>query len=84
MSNLTPTQVQNAKNVACEKCNNEVFTQAFIIKHISALLTQNGKDMMAPVPIFVCSSCKHINKVFSEELKINQPSENADTLHVAV
>jgi hypothetical protein len=84
MSNLTPSQVQNAKNVACEKCNNEVFTQGFIIKHISALITQSGKDMMAPVPIFICSSCKHINKVFSEELKINQQINNSDTLNVAV
>ncbi len=80
MNNLTPTQIQNAKNVSCEKCNNQIFKQVFVIKHISALLTQSGKDMMAPVPIFVCFKCDHVNKIFSEELKINEETQQQELL----
>ena len=82
---LTQTQVENAKNLSCEKCGCEVFTQTYVIKHISALLTNNGKDMMAPVPIFSCSQCKHVNNVFVQDLKIKSLSTPEQSLtHVQV
>jgi hypothetical protein len=81
MNNLTQAQIENAKNMKCEKCNNETFTQTYVIKTISGLLTNTGKDMLAPVPIFACAKCFNINKLFSEELKIaTEPSENK--LHI--
>ena len=71
MAGLTPTQINNAKNVKCENCGNETFNQVFIIKFISGLLNPDGKDLFAPVPVYNCAECKHINKVF-DELKINK------------
>jgi uncharacterized Zn finger protein len=84
MPNLTPTQIQNAKNVQCEGCGNETFKQLFVIKFISGLLNPDGKDMFAPVPVFSCDSCGHFNKVF-DELKINQNKKEAtEVIHTPV
>lgn len=68
---LTQTQIESAKNVACEKCSCEVMSQAFVIKMVSGLLMQDGKDTYVPVPIFCCSSCGHVNQIFVKDLKIN-------------
>ncbi len=77
---LTQTQIQNAKNLTCEKCGSEVFKQTFVVKSISGLLTEDGREMLAPVPIFSCSKCEHVNDLFAKELKINTADQPADIL----
>lgn len=85
MSGLTQTQVDSAKNLACESCNNEVFKQTYVIKKISGLLTDNGKEMMAPIPIFSCAKCGNVNKVFVDDLKINVNNNSKEIIqHVQV
>lgn len=80
--NLTQTQVENAKNLSCEKCSSEVLKQVFVIKVISALLTGSDKDSFVPVPVFACNSCNHVNSVFSNDLKIKENAQ--ERLHVQV
>jgi len=81
---LSPTQIQNAKNVKCERCENETFKQIFVIKFISGLLNPDGKDMFAPVPVFSCAECGHFNKVF-DELKINESKKaSQEIIHIQV
>lgn len=82
---LTQTQIQNAKNLTCEKCDNEIFKQTFVVKSISGLLTEDGRDMLAPVPIFSCSKCDHVNDLFAKELKLKTADKTAGVLqHVQV
>lgn len=81
MSNLTAMQVQSAKNISCEKCGCEVFNQTFVIKHVSALVTETGKDMMAPIPIFSCTKCGNVNNVFVKDLNLKQ---DEPLMHVQV
>ena len=84
MSNLTAMQVQSAKNVACEKCSNEVFNQTFVIKQVSGLVTETGKDMMAPIPIFSCAKCGNVNSVFVKDLNIKSDNSTTEIMHVQV
>ena len=70
--NLTQTQLDAAKNIACEKCNCEVMKNVFVIKSISGLLMQDGKETLIPVPVFACNSCNHINERFAKELKLDK------------
>ncbi len=85
MAGLNQMQIENAKNMQCEKCANETFTQTFVIKTISGLLTENGKDMMAPIPIFSCANCKHVNEIFVKDLKISTTNKsNNSILHTQV
>jgi uncharacterized Zn finger protein len=82
---LTQTQVESAKNVACEKCSCEVMKQAFVIKMVSGLLMQDGKDTYVPVPIFACNDCGHVNSVFVKDLKIKTKETTKESvLHVPV
>jgi len=80
---LTQSQVENAKNVACEKCGNEILKQVYVIKSISALLIGDAKDTYIPVPIFACNDCNHVNEVFCKDLNISS-KVNKSVLHVPV
>lgn len=70
--NLTPTQVENAKNVTCDKCSSALMKQVFVIKSISGLLMPDGKDTFIPVPLFACAACGHVNELFAKELKLQE------------
>lgn len=71
---LTKAQLDSAKNVACEKCGSQLLKQSFVIKHISGLMMQDGRDTFVPVPVFVCDSCGHLNEVFAKELGLSSAS----------
>ena len=58
--------LDNATDVICDECSEKTFDQAFLIKRISPLVSPNGQEIMAPMPIFKCSSCGHINQMFLE------------------
>jgi hypothetical protein len=77
MNKLTQAQVENAKNLSCEACKCEVMKQGFVIKTVSGLLTGDSKDTFVPVPVFACMKCNHVNKLFSEELKISNQTSNS-------
>lgn len=70
--NLTQAQLEAAKNVACEKCGGEVMKNVFVVKSISALMMQDGKEALIPVPVFACNTCSHINERFANELKLTK------------
>jgi predicted metal-binding protein len=55
----------NLRDELCHKCENPYFQQVFRIQSLSALLSPNGQDIIAPVPTFVCTSC---GEEFSKEL----------------
>ena len=59
--------LQDADDVACDECENTYFSPAIIIKRVSALLSPTGQEMMAPVQLFQCSKCGHVNKEFLPE-----------------
>ena len=58
----------SADNVKCDECDNETFTPAFVIKHISALMSPTGQETMVPIQLFKCSKCGHVNEKFLEGL----------------
>ena len=48
----------------CEECGNKTFTQVYLIRKLSALLSPTGTEAKIPLPVFACSKCNHINKSF--------------------
>ena len=48
----------------CEACEHPVFTQAYKIRKLSALLSPSGQETMIPMQVFMCAKCGHINKAF--------------------
>ena len=65
--NIDPATLEG---VLCEapECDNQTFSPTFIIKRISALMSPTGKESLAPIQIFKCDVCGHINELFLEGL----------------
>jgi len=59
--NINPDDLQD---VVCEKCEGQTFTQVFLFKKLSAVLSPNGKDSMIPLQVFKCDECGNINPEF--------------------
>ena len=60
--------LKNVKNLECDECQSQTFEPAFMIKHISALMSPNGQETLMPVQLFKCTECGHINEKFLEGL----------------
>jgi len=56
--------IKDADDIVCEKCESTYFQPAFIIKRISPLMSPTGQGMFAPVQLFQCAECKHVNEEF--------------------
>jgi len=41
----------------CANCGNFTFNASYVIKRVSALVSPNGKDTMAPIQVFTCVAC---------------------------
>ena len=59
--NINPDDLTD---VLCNKCSNQTFTQVFLFKKLSAVLSPNGKDSMIPLQVFKCDECGNINEEF--------------------
>ena len=46
-----------ADTMKCQKCENPVFIQGYIIKKISAIVSPTGKEVIAPIQVFNCGNC---------------------------
>ena len=73
-----PTQSQNINinpddlvDVVCDKCGCQTFSQVFLFKKLSAVLSPTGKDTMVPLQTYKCTDCGHINKDFLPKEKPN-------------
>ena len=49
--------LENAETMRCEKCDNPIFIQGYIVKKISAITSPTGKEVIAPVQVFNCGNC---------------------------
>ena len=47
----------DADTMKCQKCENPVFIQGYIIQKISAIVSPTGKEVIAPIQVFNCGNC---------------------------
>ena len=48
--------------IKCEKCGCETFTEAVMLRKVSAILTGTGQPGIIPIPTFICTRCGGINR----------------------
>jgi hypothetical protein len=59
----------------CENCTGEAFRDALLLRKVSALLTETGKEGYLPIQVFACVKCGHVNSHFiPSELKVAKSS----------
>ena len=56
--------LDKTKEIACEKCGNNVFQEGVLLRKASRLLTGTAQDALIPIPVFACSKCNHVNDEF--------------------
>lgn len=50
-------QIDDLEGLKCG-CGCELFMQLFMMKKVPAVMSQSGKEQVAPIPIqFVCANC---------------------------
>ena len=49
--------LSDADTMKCQKCENPIFIQGYIIKKISAIVSPTGQEVIAPVQVFNCGNC---------------------------
>ena len=67
MNNQQPQMnVDFSQTVAevCEKCEHDMFQQAYKMRKLSALLSPTGQEAKIPIQVFACLKCNHVNKSF--------------------
>jgi hypothetical protein len=60
--------LSQAEDITCEECEGKLFSPAFMIKRISALMSPTAQETLAPIQIFKCDSCSHVNELFLKGL----------------
>jgi hypothetical protein len=55
---------EDLKNITCENCGGRFFRQVHAFKQVPAILSQQGKEEIIPIPTFRCDDCGHINEEF--------------------
>lgn len=59
-------QIITSPNIVC-KCGCKTFTEAVVLKKMSALVSPTGKESIHPIPVFVCTKCGEIPTEFLEK-----------------
>ena len=49
--------LKDADTMKCQKCENSIFIQGYVIKKISAIVSPTGKEVIAPIQVFNCGNC---------------------------
>jgi len=67
------------ENIKCDKCGNETFESAFIIKNIPGLVMgQGNEDIQYPLDVVVCKKCGAIMKDYRKEYKLEEFAEKKE------
>jgi uncharacterized Zn finger protein len=66
INNQNPPEIDLAATtpIACEKCEKETFIEALMLRQVSALLSKSGRAGIAPLQVFTCVNCGHVNQQF--------------------
>lgn len=64
IENINGPSLSQTTSVKCEKCGNEVFYPAYMLRRVSRLLIGAQEDGIIPINTFACASCGHTNAEF--------------------
>lgn len=53
--------IKTLEDVVCDECGHNVFRDGVLVKYVSPLLTSSGKASYAPIPVWACAKCSHVN-----------------------
>ena|SRR6185437_155758 len=60
----TNIDLSQTNPVRCDNCQNETFVPTLLMRRVSALVSPNGREGLAPIQVFSCNACGHVNTEF--------------------
>jgi hypothetical protein len=57
-------RLEDTTPIVCEKCNGQLFKEVTLLRRASRFVTNMPQDSIAPVPVFACTKCDHVNDEF--------------------
>lgn len=64
LTSKTGIDIKQTTELVCEECNSKYFTEAYMIRKASKLLTGSAQDTIIPIPVMRCADCGHVNDIF--------------------
>ena len=58
--------LSDAETMTCQKCDNKIFLQGYVVKRISAIVSPTGQEVIAPIQVFNCGSCGELLDIGGE------------------
>lgn len=59
----------NNSNIETCTCGNKIWMQGYILKKISSLISQTGREETLTIPIFICSKCGEVAPMIKNDEK---------------
>ena len=53
-------KLEDLQSITCKRCRGEIFQQGVAIKKVSALISPDGKERFASIPVLVCMNCREL------------------------
>jgi hypothetical protein len=53
-------KMEDLQPINCKRCRGEIFQHAVAIRRLSAILSPDGKEKFASIPVLVCMNCKEL------------------------
>jgi len=64
-ANQQGIDISKTVGIVCENCSYNVFREAYFLRQASRFITGAPRDIIAPIQVFECAKCGHINDQFN-------------------
>lgn len=56
--------INQTTELICESCGHNHFTQVYMMRKLSPLLSPTGQPALIPIPVYACTKCGNVNSEF--------------------
>ena len=78
MDAQTSIDLSKMETMKCEQCGSSLFSIAYIIKRISAIMSPTGEESIVPVQVYSCDGCSKVPEVLLKGSGLNDTIETSE------
>ena len=78
MDTQTSIDLSKMETMKCEQCESSLFSVAYIIKRISAIMSPTGEESIIPVQVYSCDGCSKVPEVLLKGSGLSDTIETSE------
>jgi hypothetical protein len=78
MDAQTSIDLSKMETMKCEQCGSSLFSIAYIIKRISAIMSPTGEESIVPVQVYSCDGCSKVPEVLLKGSGLSDTIETSE------